>query len=434
MPNQGMPYQGMPNQGMPNQGMPNPGMNMQPKAPMKAPSKNVMIAVAAVVVVAIIAIIAIKSIKPKINLNDYVTVEFDGYDTRGTAEVSFDKEAFTAAYAKKIKFNGVLSESDRYDLKNGGSYCDLLLEYCVDGDLDEDSRLSNGDTVTLVWDCDDEKALSEYGVKLSHDDTTFEVSGLKSVKEVDPFEDLTIEYAGIAPNGYVNKITNNSTNEYIKDAYYYSNAGSNLSNGDEITVSVSLSWSEDYYLENYGVVFTSMEKTYTVDGIGSYVSSLDDIPNDVINSMKSQAEDTLTAYAANHWDSRESLDDMEYLGAYLLTLKSNDYSGDKNQVVLVFKVTGSDNITDYDIYNQYTYYYTTAFSNIIMYPDGTVSVDLSRYSTPSDSFSRRVEYGERSWDYYTFYYNGYETFETMFNKAVTSKVEKYNYVSSVTQK
>jgi hypothetical protein len=150
--------------------------------------------------------------------------------------------------------------------------------------------------------------------------------------------------------------------------------------------------------------------------------------------MKSQAEDTLTAYAANYWDSRESLDDMEYLGAYLLTLKSNDYSGDKNQVVLVFKVTGSDNITDYDIYNQYTYYYTTAFSNIIMYPDGTVSVDLSRYSTPSDSFSRRVEYGERSWDYYTFYYNGYETFETMFNKAVTSKVEKYNYVSSVTQK
>jgi hypothetical protein len=415
-----------------------PNMAQQPVqpqvAPMKKPSKNVMIAVAAVVVVAIIAIVAIKSIKPKINLNDYVVVEFDGYDTRGTAKVSFDKEAFTAAYAKKIKFNGVLSESDRYELKNGSSYCDLLLEYCVDDDLDFDSRLSNGDTVTLVWDCDDEKALSEYGVKLSHEDTEYEVSGLKAVKEVDPFEDLTIEYSGISPSGYVNRITNNSTNEYIKDAYYYTNNGNNLSDGDEITVSVSLSWGEDYYLENYGVVFTSMEKNYTVEGLGNYVSSIDELTDDAITSMKKQAQDTLTAYAANTWRTGQVLGDMEYLGLYLLTPKSSDYSTDNNQVILVFKVTANDSIDDYNVYNESTYYYTTTFYNLVAMPDGTVTVDLTRYSTPNDNFSRVVQYGERSWEYYTYYYYGYETFDTMFNKSVTAKVEKYNYVSNVTQK
>jgi hypothetical protein len=436
MNNQGMPNQGMPYQGMPNQGMPNPaGMNMQPKAPMKAPSKNVLIAVAAVVVVAIIAIVAIKSIKPKIKLSDYVTVEFDGYDTRGTAELTFDEEAFTVAYAKKVKYKGVLSDSDRYIIQDGGTYCDLLLDYCIDYKLDNYNKLSNGDKVTLEWDCDDETALNLYGVKLSYEDIEFEVSGLKSVKEVDPFEDISIEYTGIAPNGYVYNITNNSSNEYLKDAYYYCDAGNSLSNGDEVTVGVILSHTEDYYLENDGVVFTSMEKTFTVEGLGSYISSLDELSDDILSSMKKQAQDALNAYVANNWGEYESFEGMEYLGEYLLTPKSSDYySGDNNQVILVFKVSGSNNFSDYNYSSPFTYYYTTTFSNIVALPDGTISVDLSSYSTSRDTFTRRVQYGDRSWDYKTFYYYGYETFETMFNKTVTSKIDKYSYESNVTQK
>jgi hypothetical protein len=177
-----------------------------------------------------------------------------------------------------------------------------------------------------------------------------------------------------------------------------------------------------------------MEKNYTVEGLGNYVSSIDELTDDAITSMKKQAQDTLTAYAANTWRTGQVLGDMEYLGLYLLTPKSSDYSTDNNQVILVFKVTANDSIDDYNVYNESTYYYTTTFYNLVAMPDGTVTVDLTRYSTPNDNFSRVVQYGERSWEYYTYYYYGYETFDTMFNKSVTAKVEKYNYVSNVTQK
>ena len=399
----------------------------------KISNKIIGIGVAAVALIAVIILI-VMNIKPRIKLNDYLTVSFDGYNTRGTATVSFDMESFREDYNKKIKYKGTMDDDVRRALKNGSTFCDLLFEECIDGELDKVNMLSSGETVTYTWLCNEELATSIYGVKLVYEDITFQVSDLTPVIEVDPFENVTVEYAGMAPYGYVTNINNNSNNEYLKNMYYYSNADGGLKNGDEVTIVASPNYDENYYLQEYGVAFTRLECTYTVEGLGSYVSSLEEISDDMISSMKTQAEDTLRAHAANRWDKEEILEGMEYLGCYLLTPKARDEYGSKNELVLVYKVSGSDNLTEYGVYDKFNYYYTTSFKDIVLLADGTLSVNLTDYTTPSDRFTREVKYGERSYEYRTYYYYGYETFETMFNKVVTTKIDRYNYETNVTQK
>lgn len=407
--------------------------NMAGAPGKKISNKMIGIGIAVVAVIAI-AILIVTSIKPRIKLNDYMTVSFEGYNTRGIARVSFDMESFEKDYDKKIKYKGTMDDEVRRALKNGSTFCDLMYEECISGSLDKNNMLSTGDTVTYAWICDEELATSKYGVKLVYEDMVFQVSDLTPVIEVDPFEDVVVEYAGMAPYGYVSNIVNNSKNEYLKNMYYYCNDKEGLSNGDEVTVTASPDYNEDYYLEQYGVVFTKLESQFTVDGLGSYVRSLEEVTDDTLASMKSQAEDVLRAYVAKNWAEEELMEGMEYLGSYLLTPKTKDNYGSYNQLVLVYKIAASDNLAEYGIYDKFNYYYTTTFENIIVLPDGTVSVDLTKYTTPSDQFNRSVKYGERSYEYRTYYYRGYESFDTMFNKVVTTKIDRYNYETNVTQK
>ncbi len=101
--------------------------------------------------------------KPSVELNKYISVSFEGYDTEGKAEVSFDKERFRKDYGKKLP--------------------DSFLYSCVDGSLDRVTGLSNGDTVKYIWDCDDSTAKKKYKHKLKYEDMMFKVSGLQEKED-----------------------------------------------------------------------------------------------------------------------------------------------------------------------------------------------------------------------------------------------------------
>ena len=396
-------------------------------------SGKVIAVIAVVAVIAIAAVVFVKNIKPTVYMKDYLSISFEGYDTRGQARITFDTDAFAAKYEDQIKYKGVMDSDMRRYLMNGGSLCEAMLDECVDGSLDKDTMLSNGDQVTFTWDIDTELAETKYNVKLLGEDQTITVTGLTSVVEVDPFENIEIQYSGISPYGSVSDIINHSDNKYLDNVYYYTDTSGYLSNGDEVKIIAECYDSENYMLEQYGVAFSRMENTYTVDGLGSYVTELEQISDDALNSMKKQSEDVLKAYVANRWAEEESLQGMEYLGSYLLTPKTQD-TRPENQLILVYKVTAKDSLPEYGISDTFDYYYTTAFEKLIAMPDGTVSVDLTDYSTSYDQFQRKVYYGTNSYQYNSYYYNGYETFDTMLNKNVTSKIDQYNYVSNVTQK
>ena len=378
---------------------------------------------AAVVIVVIALVLIIAMMPTKINLNDYITVNFSGYDTRGTATFSIDQEAFSQDFSGKISYQG----ADQTQLfLDDEALCKRLLNECVGGSLSKTENLSNGEEIIFTWECDDTTANADFGVSLSYEDLPFTVEGLEQAQTVDPFADLEIVYRGIAPDGSIDSITNHSSEPYADELRFSAEPSSGLDNGDTITVSIALDAAglEDYFLSNYGVLFSETEKTFTVDGLGAYLSALSQIGEDDLTSLTTQGEDVLTSYVAKNWDEIFSLGSMDYLGSYLLTAKDSSRTYRNNILYLLYEVQVNVNAAEAGIQESFSYYYAVRFEDLIVTPDGTLTVDLSDYSVDSDRFQR--EYDGRRYSFI-----GYETLEDAFRECVSVNVDQYNYESSL---
>lgn len=130
-----------------------------PKAPIDPKKLAVPVAVAAVVVV---GGVLIATHKPTVNLNKYITLSAEGYNSIGTLDVEFDTDKLEKDYGKKIAKNFQKAmknhEEDTYGLSNlagslyEGGETSLFVTYCADGSADKTRNLSNGDVVTYTWD------------------------------------------------------------------------------------------------------------------------------------------------------------------------------------------------------------------------------------------------------------------------------------------
>lgn len=110
------------------------------------------------------------------------------------------------------------------------------------------------------------------------------------VQEVDPFENLSIEYSGISEYDTNAKVNTDSVPENIKEAFKYNiNSGtSSLKNGDEIKVSVTY---DEETLEELGLSATTTSKTFKVDGLNEYKESIKDCDYSVAeNEIKEKIE------------------------------------------------------------------------------------------------------------------------------------------------
>ncbi len=390
---------------------------------VKENKKQVGIIAGIIVVVAVIAIfLATRPLTVK--LDKYVSVEFDGCDSVGTARVHFDEKAFCDDYGQKIKYIG----SDKsYASLIDDSACRLLLGTNIDGNLDKDNDLSNGDSIVYQWHCDDEEVKKNFGVRLSYKDITFTVEGLEEPESVDPFAELELEYHGIAPNAEV-RLHNNSDAPYKYDLNYEAVPNSGLSNGDTITVSVPYADTEEFkheLLKRHGIALTQTSKTYTVEGLEAYVSSLSGINEEMLEKLKNHGTDILNADVAKNWAKECTLKEATYLGNYLLIPKNSSGYNNRNILYLVYQVNAAVTIPDEEIDETVSYYYVISFENLIAAADGTVSTDLDRYRTCDNRFAK--ELGNHRYSF-----KGFETLDEAFKQCVTVNVDRYTYESSVT--
>lgn len=137
----------------------------------------------------------------------------------------------------------------------------------------------------------------------------------------------------------------------------------------------------DYFIKTYGMVPDSFTKTYTVEGLDSYVMSLDQITKESLKAMQTQAEAVYYEDVENYWEDDEKLISFNYLGSYLLTKKDKDQYLDSmnNGLYLVYKAEVKHEYAGNDkIYKKTNdVYWYIAFEDLIINPDGEIIVDVA---------------------------------------------------------
>lgn len=369
----------------------------------------------------------------KINLNDYVEIEFGGYETGGTADYKIDIDQLVEDNLETFGLDedsSLMAVASVYDALSGK----------LKGDLDKKDQLSNGDTVTFKWkDFNGDSLKEKYSVVFQYSDITAEVSGLDVPEEFDPFDYIQVTYTGMAPNGSI--VINQDTSSPVSGILFSADKTNGLRNGDKVMITAQSTDSLKDYCLRKGYLPTEEEKEYVVEGLTSYAMTLDEIPQETKDKMIKQAEDTLSAEAAG-WEEGYSLKQMDLLGYYFLTLKEGFSTWNSNNLLYcVFKVTTNANgypkngSRDEKATGEEVYYTYCCYKDIMLMPDGICSVDLSNSSLP-DSYTSVVSQYEYYWfyDYRQFKYSGaYSDLDSMFNDCVAKQVESYNYESTVQQ-
>lgn len=361
--------------------------------------------------------------KTTVNLNEYITIEADGYDSLGTASYTFDYDAFQKDYSKKIKLNSKnSSELSAYGLLAGETTPELLLDVCVDCRLDQVNNLSNGDTVTLKWSCEDDMADEYFNCKLKYSDIELKVSGLEEVGKFNPFDYVEITFSGMSPSASMT-INPNYDQKEMQYVTFSSDKTHDLKNGDTFTVTASITSSVDTFVENFGVILGETEKEYTVDGLPYYATKASDIPSATLDSMVSQGEDVFRAQVANGWSKPESLVDVSYIGNYFLSPKPDMVTYCNNYIYLIYKITANNP----DPAETITYYFYASFKDISVNPDdNTANVDLSDCTVPKSGW-----FSSETFKVGGYTYPGYETLDALASACVTTKIDSYQYESSI---
>lgn len=417
-------------------------------ARLKKRNKILGISVVATLAVCVVIIVLSLIIKPSINLNDYLTISTEGYDTVGRAIVTFDADKFERDYESKLSIKSDkktrLSKQDAeeaaleflFDEYDESSASATFLSRCVSGKIDQTDGLSNGDVITYKWKCDDDYSLDTYGFKLKYSDIEYTVDGLEEAQTFDPFDGIEVVFSGIAPNGSAD-LMGIPSDKAAENFRYEIDKRNGLSTGDTVTVTATMYYTDDpiqYCIENYGKIPAELSKKYTVEGLDSYIRSIGDVSEDCLKEMQSQADDVFNAKVIVNWDNEtENLKGFSYIGSYLLTAKSNDTWGSDNVLYLIYKVTVNDKYSNdgkkYDKNNEYYWY--IAFKNLLVNDKGETSVNVTDYSTPGDRFEIDSEVSSGWWSSKQWYYYGYESLDNMYKAVITANADLYHHEESI---
>ena len=399
--------------------------------------------------VVVLVLIFMLSGKPTINLDDYVTVEFEGYNTVGHARVTVDEDRFYEENLENLEISDDTwekmedmayesSESDSElaafligrtmqaiqflsDREVAGIFFD---EVWQTRSLTPSSDLSNGDTVVFAWELSDgDKELLEelFGVKIKFGDPKeYTVEGLEEPEEIDPFEGVDVTFSGIAPNGEA--ILDASNGPESCQSLYELDPQEGLSNGDTVTLYLDRDDVNEYLTENYGVVVSETSKTYMVEGLASYAASLDEIPEETAESMRKQSEDVIRAEIARR--QGVTLNELTHVGDIMLSPKVPGTMNRNNALYNVYHInaTVANTVGTVDVET----YIWVCYYDLTMLADGTCSVDVSDYQKTNSYIT--VSIGVN-----TYFVPGFENYETLFSNTVTTNIADWNYETDIAQ-
>lgn len=197
----------------------------------------------------------------------------------------------------------------------------------------------------------------------SYDSDTSHSNSSSELKEIDPFESMTITYNGTSGNAYI----------IVKDNKEYYGVGSarvspnyDLKNGDVVTISV------EYYpdtVKRYGYKLSRTSATITVSGLPHYVTDYDSLSEDVKSKLNTYALEKLVPENLTH--QKNMKDDPRTPFEYCGWISRVEKSEKRGELYLVYKTNWTHNDTTKTIYT------TAKFSNVIVDSNGNVTADWS---------------------------------------------------------
>ena len=405
---------------------PAPAASAVPKKPL-SPLPFILIGIALVVIVGIIILVNVISgllNKPQsIDLDKYVTVEFEGYTGSGTATVSFDEDSFSSDWKSKLSYKKEARQFKHAGEIESGDPTTLIAYYAKKSlKLDKSEELSNGDVVKAKWKISDtaKKDILEFlNCEVTGSNPEFTVEGLKEVEAVDLFAGISVTFEGTAPNGYAYVKTSSSD-------YYFSysiDKESGLSNGDKVVVELKSPYSsydslESYMIEEYKKKPAALKKEYEVTGLKVRMAKLEQVSDSILTDVKSEVESFIDSDTSK---TGVTLNSKEYLGL-VLGAKTESSSYDFNRLYAVYKVTVSlkDDSSKKPV--ELTYYTAEYFEDLVLTSDGSLeSSYLSGYHN-YDTVRPSTK------NYYSFY--GYETYDKLYE--VITKKTGYSYETNIT--
>lgn len=326
----------------------------------------------------------------KVDVTKDVFVLFSGVDGDGRAEVRFSKEDpsdYTPEFLYDLMDAGKLAADDWQKL--------FTISSAVIYEVSPERNLSNGDTVTVTVDVD-EDILNSMKISAKPATLTFTVEGLTEVTEVTPFQNFEISFSGISPN---------CTAEYTKSeeidgttVYYSIEESGPYQDGQTLTAKASLSDNTLYRL-------TEDTKTVTVSGVEKYLSDVSELNAETKEAMRSQA-DAVVDGMIQKWEGYFSYDGFEYVSAEFLARTSGISIGNINAVYLFYKI----NVLDGS--NSFPFYYYVGFENVLQHLDGSQEVDLNNTRKPSIGLYEQMrDYGTletRTSEVQSFYSDAYQ--------------------------
>lgn len=260
------------------------------------------------------------------------------------------------------------------------------------------------------------------GYRLTAAEKTFTVEGLEEPRELDPFTYLTISYEGASGNGeaVLTVAAENEFNDVLSGIRILPDKETELSQGDEITCTVSVKDSDDvvdYCLRQYGVRLTATEKKYKVEEIDRYLTSYDEIPEELVKAMLSKVDEIDWQ---NGWDE-VTIEKTEYLGRRFYVRPGYWADHSNNEVYFLYRFSAK-----HAELGEFVFYNYVCFSDILLKKDGTYVLDLDGYMISNQWCDPT---GHMGWAGNV---EGYETMEELLEVSEPNWVEEYELDEKLT--
>lgn len=234
-----------------------------------------------IVIFVILAVVLSKKAYAEIELSEYFTKSFSGYNGKGTLQAELDRERLQKKLDEAFqKYEGTLFKSGELAIEDYLRFISTLEPV-----LPAENTLSNGDIVTVRYRFDNSLA-ARLNIRVLGAEEQISVFGLEEARRIsvdELFSDLAVSFSGQSPNAVLD-IQNHSEDPFIQNIVFNPVEYKEFyRQGDEVKIRAY--FSENECLNRKIIVEKPSEecvRTYMVEGVDEYLTAAAELPEDLI--------------------------------------------------------------------------------------------------------------------------------------------------------